>query len=82
MMATCSQCLKGHTECGVCGGSGTYPIFDSHGRELYSIACPECMGTGVSLDCIDTPSSYEFPPSTAATITSIDGLREWQNKQR
>jgi hypothetical protein len=32
--------------CEVCGGEGLYPIIDSHGRERYSIKCPECFGSG------------------------------------
>lgn len=34
--------------CEVCGGDGLYPIHDMHGRERFSIQCPECFGAGRS----------------------------------
>lgn len=30
--------------CEICGGEGSYPIFDIHGSQRYSITCPECLG--------------------------------------
>lgn len=32
--------------CEVCCGEGYYPIHNKHGREMYSIRCPECYGSG------------------------------------
>ena len=32
--------------CEFCEGSGKYPIFDQHGKQRYSIGCPECCGEG------------------------------------
>ena len=34
------------TKCDACCGAGMYPIFNSRGREVYSIRCPECFGLG------------------------------------
>ncbi len=33
-------------DCDVCIGDGRYPIHNKHGREVYTIECPECCGTG------------------------------------
>ena len=65
------------TKCDICEGSGMYPIFDKHGRERYSIECPECFGTGDAYEdsAADKPA-YEYPASTAASIKSMDELRE------
>jgi DnaJ-class molecular chaperone len=35
--------------CAVCIGSGRYPIITATGKELYTIACPECGGSGPGL---------------------------------
>ena len=35
-------------ECDICEGTGRYPIFDKHGTERFSIACPECGGLGLN----------------------------------
>lgn len=34
--------------CDVCIGMGRYPIINRYGRELYTIACPECGGSGMT----------------------------------
>lgn len=34
--------------CDVCNGAGDYPIMNNGGRTLYTIACPECGGSGKS----------------------------------
>lgn len=69
------------SKCDVCGGSGTYPIFDQRGSQRYSITCPECFGDG----CGEPPTASRdpsLPPaSTAAHIKSMDDLRAWQRKQ-
>ena len=37
--------------CNVCYGTpGLYPIINRYGTELYSIECPECMGSGLTGD--------------------------------
>lgn len=36
-------------QCDVCGGHGTYPIYNQRGHELYLIRCPECEGSGEAL---------------------------------
>lgn len=40
--------MSDEEKCEVCEGSGIYPIIDRHGRELYSIRCPECDGDGLA----------------------------------
>jgi DnaJ-class molecular chaperone len=51
--------------CDVCGGSGRYPVIDRHGRQLYEITCPECLGDGRAgpQHCIDCGKYYADPPS-------------------
>jgi hypothetical protein len=34
--------------CEVCCGLGRYPVITRTGRELYTIPCPECFGSGLS----------------------------------
>lgn len=36
--------------CTVCDGAESYPIIDRHGREVFSITCPQCDGSGLSDD--------------------------------
>lgn len=71
-------------KCEVCDGLGLYPIMNRHGRELYSIRCPECHGCGPTVaepDIVETdPWMREYPPSTAAHITSMDQLRLWTER--
>jgi hypothetical protein len=66
------------SECNVCVGLRYYPIIDRYGTELYSISCPECMGTGtVQEEVSSAPAEAEdLPPaSTAASIFSMDDMR-------
>lgn len=67
--------------CTVCGGLGDYPIIDWHGRERYSIRCPECFGNGKSAPPVcDEPD--DLPPrSTAASIQTHDDLLRWAASQ-
>lgn len=63
--------------CDVCVGSGDYPIINAKGRELYSIRCPECYGSGKA-EIEDTPiDDPTLPPaSSAARIHTMADLRE------
>ena len=44
--------------CDVCLGTGTYPIINRHGQDLYAIPCPECHRRDLALlastDTIDS----------------------------
>ena len=33
-------------DCDVCCGDGRYPVITRTGKELYTIPCPECGGSG------------------------------------
>ena len=64
-------------ECTVCEGSGDYPIIDKYGSEKFIITCPECFGLGKMDDENEGEDAiqFEYPPSTAASIKSMDALR-------
>lgn len=36
--------------CAVCCGEGRYPVITCTGKELYTIPCPECHGSGLTDD--------------------------------
>jgi hypothetical protein len=63
--------------CDVCAGMGQYPIINSKGRELYSITCPECFGSGAAKEDAD-PVEYPAlpPPSSAARVRSMAEMNE------
>lgn len=33
-------------DCEVCCGDGRYPVITATGKQLYTIVCPECGGSG------------------------------------
>ena len=69
-------------KCDVCGGGGRYPIHDMHGRERYTISCPECYGSGLGEEPEEAAAEPEdwAPKSTAAAISSSDEMREYVSK--
>jgi hypothetical protein len=65
-------------DCEVCGGPGTYEIYNMHGSAVYSIPCPECYGSGKAHEEEADAEPADWPPaSTAARIKTMDELREW-----
>lgn len=61
-------------ECEVCEGEGTYPVMDKYGKHRFSISCPECFGSG-TCEPDEDEEQFEYPPSTAAGVHSIEDLR-------
>ena len=69
-------------DCDVCEGLKFYPIHNRFGRELYSIQCPECFGSGNADDPNEPEPEFEYPASTAAKMKTADDLREWMARER
>jgi hypothetical protein len=67
--------------CECCNGSGDYPIHDKFGMERERITCPHCYGSGEEPEPPSDEPAYEYPPSTAASIQSMDHLREYLARQ-
>lgn len=75
--------------CDLCNGTGEASLRDKRGDTHY-LECPECDGTGTDYDAEDEDEDeddvdkdddgeegeeFEYPPSTAAGITSVEQLK-------
>ena len=68
-------------ECECCGGSRDYPILDKFGRERMRISCPVCFGEGME-EIEDEEEISLPPPSTAASIKTMEALRAHLQHER
>jgi hypothetical protein len=68
------------SECECCGGTRYYPIIDTYGTERFRIECPNCYGSGEEPEEENdelAADGAELPPeSSAASIQTLDGMRE------
>ena len=71
--------MSNFTTCPVCDGYGEYGIINAAGAYMYDITCPECDGEGeVAVEASgEDQEQYEYPPSTAAKILTLEELREF-----
>jgi len=64
------------SSCEVCDGEGRCLIFDKHGKDRFSVVCPECFGSG-EVDDDSEEDNPDWPPaSSAASITSTEQMHD------